>query len=142
MARRIRLAGAGVNARRRVIVAQATFGARTSKQCLISRSFHLTCSSLLRPDNPLSSRDRNLDPHDEMRFNDVLSSLLDVVDPRLSQCDLDIIKMLNMADPDHEIEWKQQDADFVIALFTYIFGWMRFAGGTSGKAGSAPGRKS
>ena len=73
---------------------------------------------------------------------DVWRVLGEVFDPQLTRRELDIIKMLNMADPDSEIEWMQQDADVLIALLKYMLSWMRVDRQRSGKAGSAPQRKS
>lgn len=51
-----------------------------------------------------------------------------VFDPTLSDRDLGILRMLNMADPRGQITWKKQDSEIMIALFTYVLGWMRYVG--------------
>ncbi|NDR55480.1 helix-turn-helix transcriptional regulator [Pseudoruegeria sp. M32A2M] len=56
-----------------------------------------------------------------------------VFDPKLTDRDISVLRILRQADPNGELHWQRADRQFLFVMFQYLVGWMEHVAGITSK---------
>ncbi|NDR56662.1 helix-turn-helix transcriptional regulator [Pseudoruegeria sp. M32A2M] len=56
-----------------------------------------------------------------------------VFDPKLTDRDITVLRILRQADPNGELHWQRADKQFLFVMFQYLVGWMEHVAGITSK---------